>query len=194
MTLTNFLTLPRELRDKIYDQCFYEGIVVIPHSKSASMGLLQVCRQVYDESIPYFYARNIFNLSLDAKDPEDRYTDWPEQQKILESHLSRIQNLNIRLFVGHYDEEEQFKGAREKFQWIVDTLIRTDENRGELLLKELFIKDFVTCYCEEPNKLAHTPDKAADLHLEAARELYQKPLEALKRRVGVQTIKLTLVH
>jgi len=75
MTPTNFLTLPRELRDKIYGQCFYECIMVIPHSKNASISLLRVCRQVYDESIPYFYAKDTFCLSLDAQDPEDRYAD-----------------------------------------------------------------------------------------------------------------------
>lgn len=40
--------------------------------------------------------------------------------------------------------------------------------------------------------LAHIPDKVADLHLKVAREFYQNSLEALKRRVEVQTIKLTL--
>ncbi len=69
MTPTNFLTLP--LRDKIYGQCFYECIMVIPHSKNASISLLRVCRQVYDESIPYFYAKDTFCLSLDVQDPED---------------------------------------------------------------------------------------------------------------------------
>jgi hypothetical protein len=42
--------------------------------------------------------------------------------------------------------------------------------------------------------LAHIPDKVADLHLKVAREFYQNSLEALSRRVEVQTIKLTLDH
>jgi len=44
-------------------------------------------------------------------------------------------------------------------QWIVDSLIRTDVNEGELLLKELFIEDCIFCYREEPHMLAHIPDK-----------------------------------
>ncbi len=75
----------------------------------------------------------------------------------------------------------------------MDTLIRTDVNEGELLLKELFIEDCIF-YREEPHMLAHIPDKVADLHLKVARESYQNSLEALKRRVEVQTIKLTLDH
>ncbi len=81
MTPTDFLTLP--LRDKIYGRCFYECIMVIPHSKfdvpsspslqarslhRYSISLLRVCRQVYDESIPYSYAKDTFCLSLDVQE------------------------------------------------------------------------------------------------------------------------------
>lgn len=156
-----------------------------------------MCRQVYNASIPYFYAKNTFCLSLDAKDPEDRYSDWPEQQKILESHLSQILDLNICLFLGrgvvpiqHVDSE----GAWEKLQWLVDTLIRTGENKGEFLLKELSMEDILVCYCMEPSMLPHIPDEAEDSHIEAAREFYQRPVEALKGKVGVETRKLTLDH
>ncbi len=102
--MSTLLTLPPELRNKIYELCLYEGIVVIPHSGFAFLGLSRVCRQLYNESILYFYATNTFCLSLD-QDPEDLDADWPEQQKFLETHLSRILDLDISLFVGQYDEK-----------------------------------------------------------------------------------------
>lgn len=107
---------------------------------------------MYNESIPYFYAKTTFCLSLDAKDPEDRYSDWPEQQKTLESHLSQILDLNICLFLGRGAvpiEQVDSEGAWEKLQWLVDTLIRTGENKGEFLLKELSMEDILVCYCME---------------------------------------------
>jgi len=90
--------------------------------------------------------------------------------------------LNISPFVGHYNQKEDIEGAREIVQWIVDTLIRTDVNEGELLLKGLFIEDCIF-YREEPHMLAHIPDKLADL-------LLSEFVGGLK----VQTIKLTLDH
>lgn len=42
--------------------------------------------------------------------------------------------------------------------------------------------------------LPHIPDEAEESHIEAAREFHQRPLEALKGRVGVETRNLNLDH
>ncbi len=76
----------------------------------------------------------------------------------------------------------------------MDTLIRTGGNKGELLLKELFIEDRLYCYCDEPSELSHVTNTAEDLKMTVARNSYLKPLEGLKGRVGVQKIVLTREH
>ena len=58
----------------------------------------------------------------------------------------------------------------------MDTLTSTEDNNGELVLKELYILDIMPCYCEEA---FHVADEVLDTKIKAARTVYLEPLEAL---------------
>ncbi|KAI9672647.1 MAG: hypothetical protein M1831_000082 [Alyxoria varia] len=73
-----FLRLPREIRDMIYEYslaCAEESkknstTYIVPTSGKFNYepGLLHTCRQIQNEALPVFYARNIFVVNLDYLD------------------------------------------------------------------------------------------------------------------------------
>ncbi|KAI7491799.1 hypothetical protein KC367_g9262 [Hortaea werneckii] len=68
-----FLDLPPELRNAVYEQALSVGVVHIPREPKAARrvrppALLHVCRQIRQESSPFYYATNTFCLCISDAD------------------------------------------------------------------------------------------------------------------------------
>ena len=204
--MDTFLILPCEIRNDIYKHLFYKSIVAIPRDRTSipqedridpedqPWGLTRACRQLYHETTAYFYGMNKFFLIVEDEDYEGQDSEWPEIQKVLETHLPKIYTLYIDYYEGDYDCEGDFEEVHEKFQWIVDTLIRTGGTKGEFVLKELYIQGYLPCCCVKPSTVAHVVNEIADMELAAERKICLKPLESLQGKIEVVTIKVTLEH
>ncbi|KAI5358937.1 hypothetical protein Slin14017_G112200 [Septoria linicola] len=56
-----FLTIPREIRDLIYDQIFHHNIVHLSlPTRRRNIGLLRTCHQIHDEAIKSYYKHTTF--------------------------------------------------------------------------------------------------------------------------------------
>lgn len=58
-TIFRFLSLPRELRDLIYEHTFMEPDPIVVHAtEHPSSALLHVCKQLRHEALPIYYLQN----------------------------------------------------------------------------------------------------------------------------------------
>jgi hypothetical protein len=77
----NFLELPREIRDQIYNCCLVTDFEIVMHPEEYEISdvpsfwvdsqpcvsLLQLNQQVYQETFPVFYGKNIFRMPTDIR-------------------------------------------------------------------------------------------------------------------------------
>ena len=148
MAMATVLILPREIRHEIYMHLLHGSKITVPHSIGWTFALARVCRQLYHKVTPCFYGMHTFRLCRDPI-PWDRLSDWPRQQKFLETCLSMMCTVHINLYVGKMSSKDNIDACRGQLQWIINNLIRTGGSKGPLLLKELCIRIYKNCFCDE---------------------------------------------
>ena len=112
---TGLLSLPRELRDQIYEECLLVSGVVsllnlrteesyrpVPQSLGITPKILRSCRQVYEEASAILYGSNIFCLDVTAMWRYYKPLQWRRCFQL------GTESLNACLACQHYDNRGLF--------------------------------------------------------------------------------------
>lgn len=109
--MPSFLCLPRELRDRIYDECFVAVRPIdlqnlAPWSETPvsqrlclTPNLLASCRQVYEEGIPKLYGENLYFVDLTSSWRFARSLQW---RKCFELHAEQLDICLACQRTGHH--------------------------------------------------------------------------------------------
>lgn len=154
-----FLALPLEIRHNIYSHLLIDRGV--PHlidtmfkyqeTRMVTRSMFLTCRQIYREAFEYYYAKNIFLLSLIT--PHYSIREIAAKSDFLQRRLQHIQSL---VLVIETSEEQRHRTStdcsfcydtqypKQQQQWtaLVNLLLHSKGEQGERILKDLTIEDW----------------------------------------------------
>ena len=135
----NFLTIPMELRRQVYNLLFVNDSVLNIARNLVDRplhGLIRSCRQLYFETLDYYYANNTFLLSLLRP---------PEATPKLLRHLSYVQHLQLE--IGDLTLSLPLRifclplHTQRRYDWFLKTLRQAKRGQEGQLLKTLVAID-----------------------------------------------------
>jgi hypothetical protein len=109
--MPSFLCLPRELRDRIYDECFVAVKPIslqnlapshenpVPQRLCLTPNFLTSCRQVYEEGLSKLYGENLYFVDLTSSWRFARSFQW---RKCFELHAEQLDICLVCQRTGHH--------------------------------------------------------------------------------------------
>ena len=104
---TNFLSLPRELRDQIYELVLVEdpklgSLPYYPHPffQMLTLGLLRANKTIHVEASSVFYSQNEFDLTKVARNPKDLASFLGQ---IGQNNAAHIQHIRVEFPIVNFD-------------------------------------------------------------------------------------------
>lgn len=116
---TSFLSLPKELRDLVYQNVFMSVFPFIPHCRRPATrtmftpAILRTSKQIHSEGCAFLYSKNTFLLSEATQD-----LAW--LNTIGEASLSYLKNL--QLFPYRYRDKSIFENERQSWYRLLHLL------------------------------------------------------------------------
>lgn len=118
-TPTGFLSLPKELRDLVYQDVLTSVFPFIPHCRRPATrtmftpAILRTCKQIHSEGCAFLYSKNTFCLSEATQDLAGLNT-------ISEDSLRCLKNL--QLFPYRYRDKSVFETERQSWYRLLRVL------------------------------------------------------------------------
>ena len=182
---SSLLTLPLEVRQHIYSYLLinkYPELFLWSYRNYSAYCLSLTCRQLYRDVLHYYYAKNVFRLSLiDYECLPTQLPAWSKRRaEYLEINLKRVQHLQLEMEL--YDDGLSDPLQVEQPEWFRRALIRARQGSVERLwLKSL---DIQVCGPRSWSEICDYTAQGTDE--EMAR--YKAFLQPLRGRIGKLTI------
>ena len=183
---SSLLTLPLEVRQHIYSYLLinkYPELFLWSYRNYSAYCLSLTCRQFYLEVLNYYYAKNVFRLSLiDYECLPTQLPAWSKRRaEYLEINLKRVQHLQLEMEL--YDDGLSDPLQEEQPKWFRAALMRARQGSVEKCwLKSL---DIQVCGPRSWNEYC---DYAAQQGTDEEMARYNAFFQPLRGRIGKLTI------